>query len=152
MNRSGTAGSQTRTGTGSHDSGPDSRFLRPGTDGLDPESARGRTAAQLRDLVSSINLEKLQSQELLSSFKSDFIEIMTRGDKLIVDLSSEITANRLMLQKQSAKINSSLASLSPQLAEVVAHLKRAGDVKKGEGGKSSSRKGESSSDGKRRWF
>ncbi|KZV36040.1 zinc finger protein CONSTANS-LIKE 5-like [Dorcoceras hygrometricum] len=74
-----------------------------------------------------------------------------RGDKLKDDLSSEITTKRLML-KQSAEINANLASLRSQLAEVVAHIKRPGDVKKGEGGSSSSRKGEISSGGKRRWF
>ncbi|KZV35427.1 hypothetical protein F511_34232 [Dorcoceras hygrometricum] len=80
-----------------------------------------QTTSQLQDLVSIINLEKLQSQELM------------RGDKLKDDLSSEITDNRLMLQKQSAEINSSLASHSSQLAEIVAHIRRAGDVKKREG-------------------
>ncbi|KZV43267.1 hypothetical protein F511_20046 [Dorcoceras hygrometricum] len=92
---------------------------------------------------------------------SDFLR---RGDKLKADLSSEITSARFMLheeaQKQSADINSSIAYLSSQLAKVVAHLKRAGDVKKGEGdSSSSSRKGESSSGdrcrdsvGKRIWF
>ncbi|KZV43786.1 hypothetical protein F511_41625 [Dorcoceras hygrometricum] len=62
-------------------------------------------------------------------------------------------------QKQSDGVNSSQASLSSQLAEVVAHLMRAGDVKKGKGGSRSSRKRESSSgdrfrdsDGNRKWF
>ncbi|KZV57219.1 Glyoxalase 2-4 [Dorcoceras hygrometricum] len=126
-------------------------------------------AARLRDFMSSIHSVKLQSQELISSSKSDCNKRMTslevsvedlrqshmslvnkqwrkhlyflrRGDKLKADLSLEITATRMLLQNQSAEVNSSLASLSSQLAEVVAHLKRAGDVKKGEGGNSSSKK------------
>ncbi|KZV50081.1 crooked neck-like protein 1 [Dorcoceras hygrometricum] len=44
------------------------------------------------------------------------------------------------VRNYSSNVNSSLASLSSQLAEVVAHLKRADDVKKGEGGSSSNRK------------
>ncbi|KZV27047.1 protein phosphatase 2C 70 [Dorcoceras hygrometricum] len=113
-----------------------------------------KTSAQLQHLVSSINSEKLLPQKLLSSLKFDFKERMTslelsvkymrqshmelvnkqwrqhfdllrRGDKLRADLSLEITANRLMQQKQSGAINSSLAYLRSQLAEVVAHLKRA---------------------------
>ncbi|KZV23564.1 hypothetical protein F511_05118 [Dorcoceras hygrometricum] len=126
-------------------------------------------SARLRDFMSSIHSVKLQSQELISSSKSDCNKRMTslevsvedlrqshmslvnkqwrkhlyflrRGDKLKADLSLEITATRMLLQNQSAEVNSSLASLSSQLAEVVAHLKRAGDVKKGEGGNSSSKK------------
>ncbi|KZV40148.1 hypothetical protein F511_39799 [Dorcoceras hygrometricum] len=53
------------------------------------------------------------------------------------------TVGRGAVRKSSSDVNSSLASLSSQLAEVVAHLKRACDVKKGEGGSSSNRKGES---------
>ncbi|KZV57218.1 hypothetical protein F511_07859 [Dorcoceras hygrometricum] len=82
-----------------------------------------QTAARLRDLMSSIHSVKLQSQELLSSFKSDCNERMTslelsvedlrqshmalvnkqwrkhlyllrRGDKLKDGLSLEITATR----------------------------------------------------------
>ncbi|KZV26632.1 thioredoxin reductase NTRC [Dorcoceras hygrometricum] len=62
-------------------------------------------------------------------------------------------------QKQSSDTNSSLASPSSQLAEIVAYIRRAGYVKKGEGGRNSSRKGEISSgdryrdnSGKRRWI
>ncbi|KZV54443.1 hypothetical protein F511_09758 [Dorcoceras hygrometricum] len=98
-------------------------------------SAFARIAAQLRDLVSSISSEKLQSQELLSSFKSDFnermkslelsvedlrtshmalvnkqwrqhLDLLRRGDKLKADLSSEITAIRMMLHEEAQKQSS----------------------------------------------
>ncbi|KZV24520.1 hypothetical protein F511_17928 [Dorcoceras hygrometricum] len=137
-----------------------------------------KIAAQHRALASNLSVGKLQSQEILTSFKSDFNERMTSleqnvkylqtshddlvnrqwrqhldllrwGNKLKADLSSEITSSRLMLQeeaqKTSSEVNSSLASLSSQLAEVFAHLKRAGDVRKEEDGSSSSKERESSS-------
>ncbi|KZV54941.1 acetyl-CoA carboxylase [Dorcoceras hygrometricum] len=87
--------------------------------------------------------------ELVNKHWRQHLDLLRRGHKLKDDLSSEITSARLMLheeaQKQSTDVNLSLASLSSQLAEVVAHLKKADDVKKGEGGSSSCRKGESSS-------
>ncbi|KZV58526.1 hypothetical protein F511_19466 [Dorcoceras hygrometricum] len=126
------------------------------------------------DFLKKHQFREITISRALSSFKSNFNERMTylelsvedlcqshmalvtkhwrhhldmlrRGDKFKDDLSLETTANRMMLQKQSAEMSSSLTSLSSHLAEVVAHLKRVGDVKMGEVGSSSSRKGESSS-------
>ncbi|KZV31955.1 ATP binding protein [Dorcoceras hygrometricum] len=112
----------------------------------------------------SISSEKLKSQELLTSFKSDFnertkspelsvedlrtshmalvykqwrqqLDFLRRGDKLKDDLSSEIITTVMILHeeehKQSSEVNLSLANLNSQLVEVLVHLKRAGDVKKG---------------------
>ncbi|KZV33750.1 hypothetical protein F511_12320 [Dorcoceras hygrometricum] len=92
-------------------------------------SSFAQTTAQLRDLVSSITSEKFQSQDLLSSFKSDFAErmkslelsieylrtshmalvnkqwrqhldLLRRGDKLKADLSSEILLLELCYMKR----------------------------------------------------
>ncbi|KZV48598.1 hypothetical protein F511_27917 [Dorcoceras hygrometricum] len=133
-----------------------------------------QTAAQLWHLVSNISLEQLNSQELLTSFKTNFnermqsldlsvkdlcvshilmvnkwcrqdLDLLTRGDKVKADLSLELTSTRLLkidaVRTSSSEVNSSLSSLSSQLAEIVAHLKRAGDAKNGEASSSSRKRG-----------
>ncbi|KZV48268.1 Nuclear transcription factor Y subunit C-4 [Dorcoceras hygrometricum] len=110
------------------------RFFITGSVLNDFVNSAKKTAAKLGDQVSSMSSEKLQSEELLTSFKSYFNERI-KSLELIVE--SCIYATRRGT-KQSDDVNSSVASLRSQLTEVVAHLKRAGDVKKGEGGNNSS--------------
>ncbi|KZV23263.1 hypothetical protein F511_17772 [Dorcoceras hygrometricum] len=150
-----------------------------------------QTTAQLKDSVYNLHLEHLTSQELSTSFRSEFdqkikslelsvedlcesnitmvnnqwrqhLYLLKKGDKVKTGLSSELTSTRLMLldevQKSSSEINSSLASLSSQLAEVVALLKGLVIPKRGKVA-AVSRKWESSSDdrirdssSKHRWF
>ncbi|KZV44735.1 hypothetical protein F511_37951 [Dorcoceras hygrometricum] len=73
-------------------------------------------AAQIRDLVHNLTLEQLTSQKLLTSFKSEFDQVLS----LVLNT-----------YKSSFEVNSSLATLNSQLVEVFAHLKRTGDAKKG---------------------
>ncbi|KZV24916.1 hypothetical protein F511_28299 [Dorcoceras hygrometricum] len=93
---------------------------------------------------------------LIIAKRRQYLQLIKDRDRDQDDLSYGLTSKRLLqldaVHNYSSERNSSLASLSSQLAEVVAHLKIAGDVKKEEGGSSRNRKGESSSGGKSMWF
>ncbi|KZV50032.1 hypothetical protein F511_12906 [Dorcoceras hygrometricum] len=109
---------------------------------FEDDSGQNQTAAELRDLVHNLSLEQLKSKELFNSFKThsrrQYLQLIKDRDRDLAELSSELTSTRLSqldaVRNSWSDVNSSFASLSSHLAEVVAHLKRAGDVKKGEGG------------------
>ncbi|KZV28761.1 hypothetical protein F511_29239 [Dorcoceras hygrometricum] len=76
-------------------------------------------------------------------YVDNYLELIKYLDIDQADLSSELTSTRLSqldtVRNSLSALHSSLASISSQLAEIVPHIKRAGDVKKG-GDRSSSRK------------
>ncbi|KZV48256.1 hypothetical protein F511_29614 [Dorcoceras hygrometricum] len=110
-----------------------------------------QTAAQLRDLEHTLTLEKRQSKELLTSFKSEFDQRM-KYLKISVEYIQLASTRQFLLdevQKSSSEVNSSLAPFGSQLEEIIAQLTRACDTEKEE---RSGRKESSSSNKGCRWF
>ncbi|KZV50249.1 putative acyl-activating enzyme 5, peroxisomal [Dorcoceras hygrometricum] len=77
-----------------------------------------------------------------------FLDLLRRGDRTKFELTSEITSAKQVLldevHRSSSEINSSLASFGSQLANIVTHIMKASDAKKGKSS-GGGRKG-------RRWF
>ncbi|KZV36930.1 hypothetical protein F511_16625 [Dorcoceras hygrometricum] len=89
----------------------------------------------MKSLELSVEDTRKSHHTLINKQQRQYLDLIRRVEKAKDDLSLEITSSRQLLldevRNSSSEINSSLVAFGSQLAEMIAHITRAGDAKRG---------------------